>query len=98
MSDRTLHRLLDDIEKAELHGATLELSPRERQCLQFAALGMTKQEIADDLGISIETVKTIIKKTLARLGAKNVAHAVAIGIRNGVIQADDESDDVREAA
>lgn len=91
-STKAMHRILDDIaevreEDSGFAGApTLELSPRERQCLQFAAQGMDKHEIADDLGVGFETVKTFWRKIFDKLGARNQAHAVAIGIREGIIE------------
>lgn len=96
-SDYVMHRILDDLAKVQPQ-ATLELSPRERQCLQFAALGLSKQEIADDLGISYEMVRDYWKRIFRRLGAKNQAHAVAIGIRAGVIDPPEEPHALAEAA
>ena len=53
-----------------------EISSREMQVLGYVAHGLTNQEIADNLYLSIETVKSHIKHVLDKLGAKNRQHAV----------------------
>lgn len=44
------------------------LTPREREVTRLTALGKTNHEIAYELGISRETVKSHIRRTLAKLG------------------------------
>jgi DNA-binding CsgD family transcriptional regulator len=44
------------------------LTPRERDVTRLTALGKTNHEIAYELGISGETVKSHIRSTLAKLG------------------------------
>ena len=46
-------------------------------------------EIASDLGISAETVKTHLRRLLSNLGARNRAHAVAIGFHFGLVGPED---------
>lgn len=57
-----------------------DLSPKERAVLRRAAMGDTRDEIAARFGKSPETVKAQMKAARARLGARNVTHAVAIAI------------------
>lgn len=54
------------------------LSPRERQILRAAAEGETSRETADRLDIGYEAVKAIRKSVLRKLGARTIAHAVAV--------------------
>lgn len=61
------------------------LSSREMTCLVAAANGLRNQEIADDLGISIETVKTHLKRVYSKLEARDRAHSVAIAFRTGLL-------------
>jgi DNA-binding CsgD family transcriptional regulator len=61
------------------------LSDRERQVLQLVAYGRQNKHIAGDLGISMETAKSHLRHILGKLGAHSRAHAVAIGIRRGLI-------------
>lgn len=61
------------------------LTRRQRQILQLLADGLSTDAAANQLGLSAETVRTHAKATLGRLGARDRVHAVAIGLRSGVI-------------
>jgi two-component system, NarL family, response regulator len=95
-SDRIVNRILDDIghitnlERRKDKGSaikvpTLQLPPRELSILQLSANGNSRAEIAKELGIGVETVKALSSSLRHRLNAKNAAHAVAIGMRKGII-------------
>lgn len=62
------------------------LSRREIEILQKVAYGASTQEVADQLGISPHTVKTHLKRIFERLEANDRAQAVAIAIRQGLVQ------------
>lgn len=62
------------------------LTRRQRQILQLYANGLSTQSAARRLGLSIETVRTHTKAVLARLDARDRAHAVAIGFRSSLIE------------
>jgi DNA-binding NarL/FixJ family response regulator len=66
-------------------GSRGRLTRRQRQILQLLADGESTTVAARELDLSEETVKTHTKNTLARLGAKNRTHAVAIAIRECLI-------------
>jgi len=53
------------------------LSPREREVLRLIATGATNPEIAETLKVTNETVKTLVGRTLAKLGARRRAEAVS---------------------
>jgi DNA-binding NarL/FixJ family response regulator len=53
-----------------------ELSEREREVLAMIAAGRTNAEIADDLVISMATVKTHVRHIFAKLDLRDRAHAV----------------------
>jgi len=61
------------------------LSPREREVLRLVAAGKTNRQIADDLAIGAETVKTLMTRTFAKLGVSRRAEAVATGQRMGLL-------------
>jgi DNA-binding NarL/FixJ family response regulator len=61
------------------------LTKRQRQILQLIADGHSTSIAAESLGLSAETVRTHTKAVLARLGARDRAHAVAIGFRTSLI-------------
>lgn len=66
-------------------GSRAVITRRQREILQLLADGESTTVAARQLGLSEETVKTHMKNTLARLGAKNRSHAVAIGLRESLI-------------
>lgn len=68
------------------HGGRGKLTRRQRQIVQLLADGHSTAFAAHELGLSEETVKTHLKKALARLGARNRTHAVAIALRESLIE------------
>lgn len=62
---------------------------RHRRVLVLIANGHTSQEIADELGITLNTANFYSATLLARIGAHDRAHAVALGLRHGYITLDD---------
>lgn len=58
---------------------------RELDVLDAAARGHTRGSTAELLGVGVETVKTLRAHAIARSGARNTTHAVAIAIRAGLI-------------
>lgn len=63
----------------------MALSPREVEVLTLIAEGASYDQIGDRLKISIDTVKSHLKKIFAKLAANNGPHAVAIAIGQQVI-------------
>ena len=59
------------------------LSPRQLDVLRLIAAGRSAGQIATELSISVATVKTHVEHVLARLGAHNRAHAVALAMTPG---------------
>lgn len=53
------------------------LSPRERHILQLISQGQSNKEIARNLGIAAETVKSHVKKIFQKLGVQSRAQATA---------------------
>lgn len=66
-------------------GSRGKITRRQRQILQMLADGETTSVAARTLDLSEETIKTHTKNALARLGAKNRSHAVAIALRDCLI-------------
>ncbi|WP_443477768.1 response regulator [Novosphingobium aerophilum] len=62
------------------------LTARESDVLELAAAGNSNKQIAGRLSLSEETVKGYMKAIFARLGAMDRTHAVAIAVRNGLIE------------
>ena len=53
------------------------LSKREREIVRLVALGNTGPEIADQLQIAHDTVRTHARNAMAKTGARSRAHLVA---------------------
>jgi DNA-binding NarL/FixJ family response regulator len=60
------------------------VTAREIQVLECVAAGRHNREIGEHLLISEETVKVHLKRIMAKLGARDRTHAVAIANRRGV--------------
>jgi two-component system, NarL family, response regulator len=67
-------------------GSRGKLTRRQREILQLLADGESTTFAARALGLSEETVKTHTKNAVARLGAKNRTHAVAIALRESLVE------------
>lgn len=67
-------------------GSRGRLTRRQRQILQMLANGESTAVAARELDLSEETIKTHTKNALARLGARNRTHAVAIALRDCLIE------------
>jgi DNA-binding CsgD family transcriptional regulator len=64
------------------------LTNREREVLGMVAMGRGTAWIAVELGVSASTVETHVRHSLEKLGARNRAHAIVLGVRAGEIQLD----------
>jgi len=60
-----------------------ELSDREREVVHLVALGRSGPEIAEELGIAHDTVRTHVRNAMEKLGARSRAHMVAKAIGEG---------------
>lgn len=63
-----------------------ELTVRELDVLRLAAGGLSDKLIALQLGIARSTVSNHVTMILLKLGATNRAEAVAIAMRDGLIE------------
>ena len=63
----------------------LGISGREREVLLLLAEGMIHKQVADQLGISLETVRTYVRRIYEKLQVRTVAQAVSRAIRERLI-------------
>jgi PAS domain S-box-containing protein len=61
-----------------------ELSGREREIIQLVALGYTGPEIADQLQIAHDTVRTHVRNAMVKTDARSRAHLVAKTLGHGL--------------
>ena len=64
------------------------LTPRERHVLHLVAEGYTNAEIAGLLSLAESTVKTHVKRILAKIDARDRAQAVVVAYRGGLMYPD----------
>jgi DNA-binding NarL/FixJ family response regulator len=62
------------------------LTPREIDVLRLIAGGNANKQIAAQLSITEETVKSRVKNILDKLGANDRTHAVTIAAKRGIIE------------
>ncbi len=74
------------IAHTETEPSHVHLSPREREVLQLVAHGFENKQIAGELSISEATVKTYLRGIFDRLDVSTRAEAVAIGLRQQIIE------------
>ena len=65
-----------------------QLSPREREIMHLMAEGRTADAIADEISVSVETVRTHVRNVIRKLQARNRVHAIAIALERGEIALD----------
>lgn len=61
------------------------LTPRQVQCLEFAAEGKKGEEIAELMNISIPTVRFHLSRATKRLRAANVCAAIYLAAKADII-------------
>ena len=62
------------------------LTPAEVAVLRLIAAGNSNKQIADQLGVTEDTVKGRVKSILAKLDANDRTHAAIIGVKRGIIE------------
>ncbi|MEI2388057.1 LuxR family transcriptional regulator [Breoghania sp. JC706] len=78
-----VHEMVIRTEKVRLEG--VRLSPRESECLKWAAEGKTYIDIATILSISERTVRFYLDTARHKLNAINITHAVARAVASNII-------------
>jgi len=68
------------------HATDDTLTPAELSVLRLIAAGNANKQIADQLSITEETVKSRVKSILSKLGANDRTHAATIGLKRGIIE------------
>jgi DNA-binding NarL/FixJ family response regulator len=67
------------------HMSDETLTPAEIAVLRLIAAGNANKQIADQLGVTEDTVKGRVKSILAKLDANDRTHAAIIGVKRGII-------------
>ena len=62
-----------------------QLSPREAEVFVLLARGLTNQEIADELIVGENTVKTHVARILSKLSLRDRVQAVVLAYESGIV-------------
>jgi DNA-binding CsgD family transcriptional regulator len=76
--------MLPEPERSHLHSIPSPVHPltrREREMLSLLADGLTATEIAGQLVLSRETVKSHVRNAMLKLGARTRTQAVALALQ-----------------
>ena len=79
------HLRMRDVIAAQPATSEYDLSPREREVLLWAADGKTAWETAQLLGVSERAIRLYTEKAITKLRAKTKTQAVAIAVRNKIL-------------
>jgi two-component system response regulator DevR len=79
-----LARLLPKLNRG-FRVAADDLTERELVILRLVARASTNQAIADELHLSVNTIRNYMQSILAKLGAHSKLEAVAIAVKKGIV-------------
>ena len=65
------------------YAGTADLSPREAEVLELICRGLSNLEIAEQLFVSVNSVKTYVRQVYQKIGVTRRAQAVAWGLAHG---------------
>jgi DNA-binding NarL/FixJ family response regulator len=81
--------LLDTFQKLRPIAEEENLAPREKEVLQLVARGLTKQQVADELEISLHSVSGYLRRAFDKLHVHSLPAAVSAAIRRGLLDFSD---------
>jgi DNA-binding NarL/FixJ family response regulator len=85
MTAKLFRQLAQRSQPAAQPAATAVLSARECEVLVLVVDGYSNREIAEELGITRNTVKNHLRSILAKLGVRNRAQAAAYAVSHGLV-------------
>ncbi|GMR21418.1 MAG: two-component system response regulator NarL [Gammaproteobacteria bacterium] len=82
---RQTRQRISGSEKIDADRDVTDLTPREREVLQWATDGLADKEIARKLSVSENTIKNHMKNVRKKLGVNNRVKASLVAIEKGII-------------
>ena len=84
VSPAILARLLRTLDRTPRRIGS-DLTDRECEILNCLTRGLTNKFIADELGLSVHTIRNYVQSILTKMGAHSKLEAVSIAVREGII-------------
>ena len=79
-------KMMEQLSNRNRHVLHEELTNRQQEILLLIAQGMSNQEIADELFITLKTVKTHVSNILAKLEVEDRTQAAIYAFKHGLIK------------
>ena len=84
LNEDTFERIVDDM--CYMHNQkTIKITERQYEVAKLMAIGYTRAEVAERLGVGQETVSTHLKRLHLNLGVTKTIHAVYLLAKQGLI-------------
>ena len=77
--------IVPDADDADVAPTRTLLTPREREVVRLVALGAGTRQVAEDLYLSPETIRSHVRNAMSKTGARTRAQLVAIALAEGLI-------------
>ncbi|WP_203624393.1 MULTISPECIES: response regulator transcription factor [unclassified Lacticaseibacillus] len=84
-------KMMNRLTKKQAPELADELTNREREVLMLIAQGKSNQEIADELFITLKTVKTHVSNILAKLEVEDRTQAAIYAFKHGLVKQNGEA-------
>lgn len=68
----------------------IHVTRRELEALALIGMGLNNDEVAEKMGVSVNTVRNHIWNLMQKLGATSRAHAIVLAVENGIIEVKNE--------
>jgi DNA-binding NarL/FixJ family response regulator len=82
-------RLIEEFTRTDLPApppGSARLTEREQEVLTLVSRGLSNAEIAGELFVTVETVKTHVARVLAKLGVRDRVQAVVTAYESGIVR------------
>lgn len=78
--------MMERLSKPKVHVLHEDLTNREKEILLLISEGKSNQEIADELFITLKTVKTHVSNILSKLDVDDRTQAAIYAFKHGIVK------------